>query len=157
VSSLTLSDCSSNVAKIEQSLKITFYAKNIMNQTTTSAWTMIRQLSTQHGKKLVWTFSLVLIENILLVTYPLFAGFAINAMTKGDLLTALVYALVVLGMWAVGLPAEVWIRTLRVSMPSSLFLSSSPSEIISSCTRPLRHALRSPAASLIFSKPICRC
>jgi hypothetical protein len=102
VSSLTLSDCSSNVAKIEQSLKITFYAKNIMNQTTTSAWTMIRQLSTQHGKKLVWTFSLVLIENILLVTYPLFAGFAINAMTKGDLLTALVYALVVLGMWAVG-------------------------------------------------------
>jgi hypothetical protein len=73
-----------------------------MNKTTTNAWTMIRQLSTQHGKKLVWTFLLVIAENVLLVTYPLFAGFAINAMTRGDLMTALVYALVVLGMWAVG-------------------------------------------------------
>lgn len=103
MSLLTLSDCSSNVAKIEQSLKFTVYAKKTMNQTTTkNAWTMIRQLGTQHGKKLVWTFSLVLIENILLVTYPLFAGFAINAMTHGDLPMALIYALVVLGMWAVG-------------------------------------------------------
>ncbi|WP_145561326.1 ABC transporter six-transmembrane domain-containing protein [Yersinia bercovieri] len=73
-----------------------------MKTVTPSALGTLRQLLSLHGKKLVWTFSLVLAENILLVTYPLFAGFAINAMIQGNLLTALVYALVVLGMWGVG-------------------------------------------------------
>lgn len=67
-----------------------------------SAWNMLRQLGSRHQRKLVWTFSLVMAENILLITYPLFAGFAINAMTQGELMTALLYAFVVLGMWAVG-------------------------------------------------------
>lgn len=73
-----------------------------MKTVAPSALGTIRQLSSIHGKKLVWTFSLVLLENVLLITYPLFAGFAINAMIQGKLLTALVYALVVLAMWVVG-------------------------------------------------------
>jgi len=74
----------------------------MLNTSTPSAWGTLRQLATLHGKKLVWTFSLVLAENILLISYPLFAGFAINAMIQGKLPTALLYALVVLGMWTVG-------------------------------------------------------
>lgn len=74
-----------------------------MLQTSSStAWGTLRQLTVLHAKKLIWTFSLVLAENILLITYPLFAGFAINAMMAGNLHKALVYALIVLGMWAVG-------------------------------------------------------
>lgn len=74
-----------------------------MLQTSSStAWGTLRQLTVLHAKKLTWTFSLVLAENILLITYPLFAGFAINAMMAGNLHKALVYALIVLGMWAVG-------------------------------------------------------
>lgn len=74
-----------------------------MTQTSNpSAWNTIRVLARLHGKKLTWTFSLVLAENILLLTYPLFAGFAINAITRGDITSALIYALVVLAMWGVG-------------------------------------------------------
>jgi len=74
-----------------------------MLQTSSStAWGTLRQLTVLHAKKLIWTFSLVLAENILLITYPLFAGFAINAMMAGNLHKALIYALIVLAMWAVG-------------------------------------------------------
>lgn len=74
-----------------------------MLQTSSStAWGTLRQLTVLHAKKLIGTFSLVLAENILLITYPLFAGFAINAMMAGNLHKALVYALIVLSMWAVG-------------------------------------------------------
>lgn len=66
------------------------------------AWSTLCTLARLHGKKLFWTFSLVVAENVLLVTYPLFAGFAINAITQGNVATALIYALVVLGMWGVG-------------------------------------------------------
>jgi len=67
-----------------------------------SALNTLKLLASLHGKKLIWTFSLVLAENILLIAYPLFAGFAINAMIAGNLPVALLYALVVLVMWIVG-------------------------------------------------------
>ena len=73
-----------------------------------SAWQTLRTLARLHGKKLFWTFSLVVAENLLLVTYPLFAGFAINAITQGNVTTALIYALVywVCGAW--GRREEAW-------------------------------------------------
>lgn len=73
-----------------------------MKTATPSASGTLQQLLYRHGKKLIWTFSLVLAENVLLITYPLFAGFAINAMIQGKRLTALSYALIVLCMWGVG-------------------------------------------------------
>jgi ABC-type multidrug transport system fused ATPase/permease subunit len=48
------------------------------------------------------TFALLALENALFLFYPLFAGFAINAIIRGDALTASGYALMVLGFWVVG-------------------------------------------------------
>lgn len=52
--------------------------------------------------KLAVTFSLVGLENALFLAYPLFAGFAVDAIARGDKYQALLYALVVLGFWVVG-------------------------------------------------------
>ncbi len=52
--------------------------------------------------KLAGTFSLVALENILLVVYPLFAGFAIDAIVKGQWWQASSYALIVLRFWLIG-------------------------------------------------------
>ncbi|MCA1936520.1 MAG: ABC transporter six-transmembrane domain-containing protein [Asticcacaulis sp.] len=48
------------------------------------------------------TFGLLALENALFLAYPLFGGFAINAILKGDVLAASGYALMVLGFWSVG-------------------------------------------------------
>lgn len=48
------------------------------------------------------TFSLVAVENAMFLAYPLFAGFAINAILGGDALAASIYALMVLVFWTVG-------------------------------------------------------
>ena len=42
------------------------------------------------------------LENALLLAYPLFAGFAVDSIIRGDTGSALVYAVVVLAFWAVG-------------------------------------------------------
>lgn len=52
--------------------------------------------------KLAVTFSLVALENALFLAYPLFAGFAVDAIIRGDKYQALLYAVVVLGFWVVG-------------------------------------------------------
>jgi ABC-type multidrug transport system fused ATPase/permease subunit len=52
--------------------------------------------------KLAITFSLVVLENALFLAYPLFAGFAVDAIVRGDKYQALLYAVVVLGFWVVG-------------------------------------------------------
>ncbi|MFQ1825585.1 ABC transporter six-transmembrane domain-containing protein [Aeromonas veronii] len=52
--------------------------------------------------KLAGAFSLVALENILLVIYPLFAGFAIDAIVKGQWWQASSYALIVLLFWLIG-------------------------------------------------------
>lgn len=52
--------------------------------------------------KLAVTFGLVGLENALLLAYPLFAGFAVDAIIRGDTHHALFYAAVVLAFWVVG-------------------------------------------------------
>lgn len=48
------------------------------------------------------TLTLVVAENVIYLLYPLMAGFAINAIIKGQSIHALLYALVVFIMWAIG-------------------------------------------------------
>lgn len=48
------------------------------------------------------TFGLLGLENALFLAYPLLGGFAIDAMLKGDALSASAYALMVLGFYTVG-------------------------------------------------------
>ncbi|WP_370546564.1 ABC transporter six-transmembrane domain-containing protein [Edwardsiella tarda] len=51
---------------------------------------------------LLVTFALITLENLLLVTYPLFAGYAIDAIVQGEGLKASSYALIVLLFWLIG-------------------------------------------------------
>ncbi|MEG9481924.1 ABC transporter six-transmembrane domain-containing protein [Mannheimia sp. HC-2023] len=55
-----------------------------------------------HRSKLLATFSLVALENVLILLYPLVGSFAVNAVLAGNVFNALVYALVVLIIWVVG-------------------------------------------------------
>jgi len=66
------------------------------------AMNTLKKLAKLHSKKLVITLMLVVAENIIYLLYPLMAGFAINAIIKGQPLHALLYALVVFVMWAIG-------------------------------------------------------
>ncbi len=38
----------------------------------------LKHIGIQHKKQLIGTFTLVLLENLMLMTYPIFGGFAIN-------------------------------------------------------------------------------
>ncbi|RRN43666.1 hypothetical protein EHV23_09555 [Lautropia dentalis] len=67
-----------------------------------SVFNNLIQIARTHKARLVGTFSLVLAENLLLVTYPVLGGFAINGVLEGNLWKALGYAGVVLVMWTVG-------------------------------------------------------
>ena len=67
-----------------------------------NAFKTLKSIATEHNKKLILTFALVLAENGLFLAYPIFAGFAINAIMQGDTLNALIYALFVLIAWLVG-------------------------------------------------------
>ncbi|ANX22559.1 hypothetical protein NMEN93004_1711 [Neisseria meningitidis 93004] len=58
--------------------------------------------SQNHRKRLIGTFFLVGLENLLMLVYPVFGGWAINAVIAGKVWQALLYALVVLLMWLVG-------------------------------------------------------
>lgn len=58
--------------------------------------------SQNHRKRLIGTFFLVGLENLLMLVYPVFGGWAINAVIAGQAWQALLYALVVLLMWLVG-------------------------------------------------------
>ena len=55
-----------------------------------------------HRKRLIATFSLVGLENLLMLIYPVFGGWAINAVIEGNVWQAMLYGLVVLLMWLVG-------------------------------------------------------
>lgn len=55
-----------------------------------------------HPGKLTFTFSLIALENVLLLIYPLLGGFAINAIVAGNLALGLSYAAVVLMFWLIG-------------------------------------------------------
>lgn len=67
-----------------------------------SAAATLKAIARAHPGKLLGTFSLVGLENALLLAYPLFAGFAVDAILRGELRLALLYALVVLAFWLVG-------------------------------------------------------
>ncbi len=65
-------------------------------------WKMLKHIAQIHRKRLLGTFSLVGLENLLMLVYPVFGGWAINAVIAGKVWQALLYALVVLLMWLVG-------------------------------------------------------
>ncbi|OSI10632.1 ABC transporter six-transmembrane domain-containing protein [Neisseria zoodegmatis] len=65
-------------------------------------WNTLKNIGTAHRKKLLLTFSIVALENLLFLIYPVFGGFAVNAVMQGKVWQALTYALLVLLMWLVG-------------------------------------------------------
>lgn len=67
-----------------------------------SASQTLKAIAKAYPGKLSGTLSLVALENALLLAYPLFAGFAVDAIIRGDTSNALLYAAVVLGFWVVG-------------------------------------------------------
>lgn len=67
-----------------------------------NAFKTLKSIATEHNKKLILTFAFVLAENGLFLAYPIFAGYAINAIMQGNTLNALIYALFVLVAWLVG-------------------------------------------------------
>lgn len=67
-----------------------------------SAVKTLKLLGQRHSRKLVLTFLLVAAENITMLLYPLLAGFAINAIISGQALHAVLYAVMVFVMWAIG-------------------------------------------------------
>lgn len=67
-----------------------------------NAFKTLKGIATEHNKRLILTFAFVLAENGLFLAYPIFAGFAINAIMQGNTLNALIYALFVLVAWLVG-------------------------------------------------------
>lgn len=64
--------------------------------------TALLHIAKTHHKKLIGTFSLVALENVLFLCYPLVGSFAVNAVMNGQLWHALTYSLMVLVIWGVG-------------------------------------------------------
>ena len=65
-------------------------------------WKMLKHIGKTHRRKLITTFSLVGLDNLLLLVYPVFGGWAINAVMEGKVWQAMLYGVVVLLMWLVG-------------------------------------------------------
>ena len=65
-------------------------------------WKMLKHISQTHHRKLITTFSLVGLDNLLLLVYPVFGGWAINAVMEGNVWQAMLYGVVVLLMWIIG-------------------------------------------------------
>ena len=65
-------------------------------------WQAVRTIGMDYRKKLLITFIFVALENILFLVYPIFGGFAVNAVMQGHVWQALTYALLVLVMWLIG-------------------------------------------------------
>ncbi|NMX63806.1 hypothetical protein HBO05_19350 [Pseudomonas sp. WS 5079] len=67
-----------------------------------SASQTLKAIAKAYPGKLFCTLSLVALENALLLAYPLFAGFAVDSILRGDAGSALFYAAVVMAFWVVG-------------------------------------------------------
>ena len=65
-------------------------------------WKMLKHIGKTHRKRLIATFSLVGLENLLMLIYPVFGGWTINAVIESNVWQAMLYGLVVLLMWLVG-------------------------------------------------------
>ena len=70
-------------------------------------WKMLKHIGKTHRKRLIATFSLVGLENLLMLIHPVFGGWAINAVIEGNIWQAMLYGLVVLLMWLVGVTRRV--------------------------------------------------
>ncbi|MEB0050755.1 ABC transporter six-transmembrane domain-containing protein, partial [Pseudomonas sp. FG1] len=57
-----------------------------------SASQTLKAIARAYPGKLFATLSLVALENALLLAYPLFAGFAVDSIIRGDAASALLYA-----------------------------------------------------------------
>lgn len=78
-------------------------ATDVTNPVSTdSAARRLTGLLRANPGKISLTFSLVALENIVLLLYPLFAGFAIDAIVRQDLMMAMSYVVVILVAWTVG-------------------------------------------------------
>lgn len=89
-----------------------------------SALQTLKVIAKAYPGKLLITLSLVILENALFLIYPLFAGFAVDSIIRGDTQSALLYALAVFAFWAVGARAVRWTQgRLHASMPTSPFWS----------------------------------
>lgn len=67
-----------------------------------SAILTLKMLGCRHSRKLLLTLLLVVAENVMYLLYPLLAGFAINAILSGRTWHAVLYAVMVFTMWAIG-------------------------------------------------------
>ena len=65
-------------------------------------WKMLKHIGQTHRRRLIATFSLVGLDNLLLLIYPVFGGWAINAVMEGNVWQAMLYGVVVLLMWLIG-------------------------------------------------------
>ena len=65
-------------------------------------WRMLTNIAKTHQRKLLVTLGLVGAENLLLMIYPVFGGWVINAVIDGNIFQSLMYGLVVLLMWMIG-------------------------------------------------------
>ena len=65
-------------------------------------WKMLKHIGQTHRRKLITTFSLVGLDNLLLLVYPVFGGWAINAGMEGNDWQAKLYGVVVLLRWIIG-------------------------------------------------------
>lgn len=73
-----------------------------MEQFNSNAIDNIKSIAKNNKKRLLFTFSLVALENILFISYPVFGGFAVNAMMNGNVALSLTYSLMVLIIWGIG-------------------------------------------------------
>lgn len=67
-----------------------------------NVFSTLKQIALDHRKKLATTFSLVATENLLLLLYPLVGSLAVNAVLNHNVWQALLYAVMVFSIWAVG-------------------------------------------------------
>ncbi|AXF86041.1 hypothetical protein DTO96_101782 [Ephemeroptericola cinctiostellae] len=65
-------------------------------------WQALKTIGHANQRKLLIAFSLVGLENLLLLTYPMLGGFAVNAVMKGNAWQAATYAFFVFAIWLVG-------------------------------------------------------
>ena len=65
-------------------------------------WQALKTIGIDYRHKLLVAFIFVALENVLFLIYPLFGGFAINAVMQGHVWHALTYAILVLVMWLIG-------------------------------------------------------
>ncbi|WP_109077584.1 ABC transporter six-transmembrane domain-containing protein [Aggregatibacter kilianii] len=73
-----------------------------MEQLNSNALENIKSIAKNNKKRLFYTFSLVTLENVLFITYPVFGSFAVNAMISGDVWSSLSYSLLVIIIWGIG-------------------------------------------------------